>query len=56
MTKMTSCRAYGAMISDSAAACPQCGAMFKRTLVAPLGIASMLTIALVYAVLKRDSG
>jgi uncharacterized paraquat-inducible protein A len=53
MTRMTSCPACGAMISANASTCPRCGAIFNRTLVAPVGIAIMLAIAVLYAILQR---
>ena len=53
MTIMTSCRACGAMISAEANACPRCGAIFNRTVVAPVGLAIMLAIALLYTLLQR---
>jgi uncharacterized paraquat-inducible protein A len=53
MSIMTSCRACGAMISASASTCPRCGAVFNRSLVAPVGIALMLAIAVLYALLQR---
>jgi hypothetical protein len=39
MAIMTSCRACGAMISAEASACPRCGAISSRTVVAPVGLA-----------------
>src|ERR1700722_8091889 len=53
MTRMTSCPACGAMISANASTCPRCGAVFNRTLVAPVGIALMLAIAVLYAIFQR---
>ena len=53
MSRMTSCRACGAMISADASTCPRCGASFNRTLVAPVGIAIMLAIAVLYAIFQR---
>jgi uncharacterized paraquat-inducible protein A len=53
MTKMTSCPACGAMISVNATACPRCGAIFNRTIVAPVGLAIMLAIAVLYVLLHR---
>ena len=53
MTKMTPCPACGAMISVNATACPRCGAIFNRTIVAPLGLAIMLAIAVLYVLLHR---
>ena len=53
MTRMTSCRACGAMISADASSCPRCGASFNLTLVAPVGIAIMLAIAVLYAIFQR---
>jgi transposase len=50
---MTSCRSCGAMISANARTCPRCGAVFNRTLVAPVGIAIMLGIAVLYALFQR---
>jgi hypothetical protein len=50
---MTSCKACGAMISAEASLCPRCGANFNRTLVAPVGIAIMLAIAVLYALFQR---
>jgi transposase len=50
---MTSCRACGATISAKASTCPHCGAVFNRTLVAPVGIALMLAIAVLYAIFQR---
>jgi uncharacterized paraquat-inducible protein A len=41
------------MISVNAGTCPRCGAIFNRTLVAPVGIAIMLAIAVLYAVFQR---
>jgi hypothetical protein len=45
MTQMTSCAACRAMISANATACPRCEAIFSRALVVPVGLASMLAIA-----------
>jgi hypothetical protein len=53
MTKMTSCPACGAMISTNAGTCPRCGAISNRTLVAPIGLAIMLAIAVLYVLLQR---
>ena len=53
MTSMTSCPACGGMISANATTCPRCGAIFNRTLVAPVGIAPMLAIAVLYAIFQR---
>jgi hypothetical protein len=53
MARMTSCKACGAMISAEASICPRCGANFNRTLVAPVGIAIMLAIAVLYALFQR---
>jgi hypothetical protein len=50
---MTSSRTCGAMISATATTCPRCGATFNRTVVAPVGIAIMLAIAVLYAILQR---
>jgi uncharacterized paraquat-inducible protein A len=36
------------MISANARTCPRCGAIFNRTLVAPVGIAIMLAITILY--------
>jgi hypothetical protein len=52
MTKMTSCPACRAMISANATACPRCGAVFSRTVV-PVGLATMLAIAVLYVLLQR---
>jgi hypothetical protein len=41
------------MISANARACPRCKAIFNRILVAPVGIAIMLAIALLYALFQR---
>ena len=49
MTKMTSCRACGAMISANASTCPRCGTILSRTAVAPAGLVAMLAIAVLYA-------
>jgi predicted RNA-binding Zn-ribbon protein involved in translation (DUF1610 family) len=51
--RMTSCPACGAMISANASTCRRCGAVFNRTLVAPVGIATMLAIAVLYALFQR---
>ena len=53
MSRMTSCRACGAMISADASSCPRCRARFNSTLVAPVGIAIMLAIAVLYAIFQR---
>jgi uncharacterized paraquat-inducible protein A len=52
MTRMTSCPACGAMISANASTCPRCGAVFTRTHVAPVGLAIMLAIAVLYALFQ----
>jgi hypothetical protein len=41
------------MISANASTCPRGGAIFNCTLVAPVGIAIMLAIALLYALFQR---
>jgi hypothetical protein len=41
------------MISATARTCPRYGAIFNRILVAPVGIAIMLAIALLYALFQR---
>jgi uncharacterized paraquat-inducible protein A len=41
------------MISANASTCPRCGAIFNRTVVAPVGIAIMLAIAILYVLLQR---
>jgi hypothetical protein len=41
------------MISAKASACPRCGAIFNRIFVAPVGLAIMLAIAVLYALFQR---
>jgi len=41
------------MMSANATTCPRCGANFNRALVAPVGIAVMLAIAVLYAIFQR---
>jgi uncharacterized paraquat-inducible protein A len=53
MTRMISCRACGGMISANDSTCPRCGVVFNRTLVAPVWIALMLAIAVLYALFQR---
>ena len=53
MSRMTSCRACGAMISADAAKCHRCGAGFKGIVVGPMGLAIMLAIAVLYAFWQR---
>jgi uncharacterized paraquat-inducible protein A len=53
MTRMSRCPACGGMISANASICPRCGAIFNRTVVAPVGIAIMLAIAVLYVFFQR---
>jgi hypothetical protein len=53
MTGMTSCRACGAMISANASTYPRCGTILNRIPVAPVGIARMLAIAVIYTFFQR---
>jgi uncharacterized paraquat-inducible protein A len=53
MHRMSRCPACGGMTSANASICSRCGAIFNRTLVAPLGIAIMLAIAVLYALYER---
>ena len=53
MTRMTSCRARGAMISANAALAPRCGTILNRTGVIAVGLVMKLAIAVLYVLSQR---
>jgi uncharacterized paraquat-inducible protein A len=53
MSRMTSCRACGAMIAESAGTCPRCGTILSRTGVVPIGLVMMLVIAVLFVLSQR---
>jgi RNA polymerase subunit RPABC4/transcription elongation factor Spt4 len=54
MSRMTSCRACGGMISADASRCPRCGAaILNRTLIGALGFVAILAIAIFLILVKH---
>jgi RNA polymerase subunit RPABC4/transcription elongation factor Spt4 len=54
MTRMTSCRACGRMISADESRCPRCGAaILNRTLIGALGFVAILVIATFLVLVKH---
>jgi predicted nucleic acid-binding Zn ribbon protein len=55
MSRMTSCRACGGMIAETASACPRCGAIVlkSRSSVVAVGLIIMLVIAILYVLSQR---
>jgi hypothetical protein len=55
MSRMTTCRACGGMISANATTCPRCGAILNRMSVIPVGLVIMLVIAVLFVLSQRYS-
>jgi hypothetical protein len=53
MSRMTSCRACGVMIAESAGTCPRGGTILNRTGVVPIGPVMMLVIAVLFVLSQR---